>query len=81
MYVFTMQIFGVKMEVVGSFTPAEPQTRDTPGYPASFEAHTVSHKGEKLDVSQFSDELHDQISSAAFEDAEKELKKYIGEIS
>jgi hypothetical protein len=60
-YTFTGCLWGVDVEVEGTFCPGEAPTFDCPGFPPSFEVEKVVHAGEEVWPSEADlDELVEQ---------------------
>jgi len=75
-YSFTGCLWGVDVEVEGTFCPGERETIDCPGFPPSFEVDKVVHAGEEVWPSEHDiDELVDQ----AFEAATNDIDEYYSE--
>lgn len=50
---FVMVIFGADMQITGTYSPEQEETRDSPRWPAYFEIESVAHKGEELCFEDF----------------------------
>lgn len=75
-YNFTGCLWGVDVEVEGTFYPEEAQTWDSPGFPPYFEVEKVVHAGEEVWPN---DADIEELVEQAFEAAAKDLEEYYSE--
>jgi len=74
---FEMELFGVTMTVEGVFDTGEPESRDCPEIPPSFEIERVTCFDVDLKGDEFPDELLAGIERTAFEKAAEEARDFI----
>ena len=79
-YSFTGCLWGVNVEVEGTFCPGEAETIDCPGFPPSFEVEKVVHAGEEVWPNEDDiDELVDQAFEAAANDMDEDYSEQAAE--
>jgi len=73
-YAFETTLFGLTVEVEGVFDIGEPESIDSPSIAPSFEIESVKHKGCELE--DLPDEVYEELSQAAFDDAHDNYDPY-----
>ena len=67
MYTFKTELFGLTVEVEGTFEAGEAPSIDCPGCEPEFIIEDIQHKGESLEVDSLPDEVLEAIVKEAFE--------------
>ena len=67
MYTFKTELFGLTVEVEGTFEAEEKQTHTDHGSPAEFIIEDIQHKGDSFDFESLPEEEVDRLIQEAFE--------------
>lgn len=68
-YTFEIELYGLTIQVIGEFSPAEPETMTDPGWAASFEIEEMTHLGACLEIDSLPEGVLTDIEQAAFDSA------------
>ena len=74
MYTFKTELFGLTVEVEGTFEAEEKQTHTDPGSPAEFIIEDIQHKGDSFDIESLPEEEADRLIQEAFAAKESDMR-------